>query len=519
MKKTVNVNVGGYSFILEEIAYEQLNMYLNNVRRNLGNDVDANEVMNDIESRIAELFREALRESGREVVDSALIDRVIGIMGKPEDYGDGTEHQQQQYQQSNYQETVPRALFRDPENKMLGGVAAGLANYCGWDPLAIRIIFVLLLFGFGVGLPVYILLWILVPEAKTTADKLKMRGQPVNVDTIKKRFNDFKTDVNQLGSKENQKKIKDTAYSIGSRIEGVFRDFGKGISRLAGIFLLFIGVVISVFLLKYLITGSLSFPVSAGEELFINHKDLFFDNSYDFYCVVIGLTALAFLILLGVISKGLELLFKIRIRSNPVRYASITFSIIAVIVVFYGGVNFIKQYNHRKTIHSRYEVPLKDSTVSLTVLKDEYFNNKVSSVHTGEDELIKVTSSRIIFGYPSLAVKLSENGRSYIEVEKTASGARDLKAIANCEAIDYTVQADTGKVVLPPVFSTSYKNKFRNQKVDITLYIPKNTVLRNEGNFRRVFNPYESFISSDELPDAPEYIMTDNGLAEHKSRH
>jgi phage shock protein PspC (stress-responsive transcriptional regulator) len=150
MKKTVNVNVGGYSFILEEMAYEQLNMYLNNVRRNLGNDVDANEVMNDIESRIAELFREALRENGREVVDSALIDRVIAVMGKPEDYGDGTETQQQQYQHSGYQETVPRALFRDPDNKMLGGVAAGLANYFGWDPLAIRIIFVLLLFGFGV---------------------------------------------------------------------------------------------------------------------------------------------------------------------------------------------------------------------------------------------------------------------------------------------------------------------------------------------------------------------------------
>src|SRR5688572_20029778 len=99
MKKTVNVNVGGFAFVIEETAFEQLNMYLNNVRRNLGNDVDANEVMNDIEARIAELFREALRESGKEVVESSLIDRVISVMGKPEDYGDGTENTQNTQQQ------------------------------------------------------------------------------------------------------------------------------------------------------------------------------------------------------------------------------------------------------------------------------------------------------------------------------------------------------------------------------------------------------------------------------------
>lgn len=515
MKKTVHVNVGGFAFVMEETAYEQLSMYLNNVRHNLGNDVDANEVMNDIEARIAEIFREALRTSGKQVVEIILIDQVISVMGKPEDYGDGSENNKTQEQ--TYQEPTQRTLFRDGENKMVGGVASGLANYFGWDPVVVRIIFVLLLFGFGVGATIYVVLWMIIPEAKSTADKLRMRGQPVNVDTIKQRFNDFKSDVKNLGSKDNQRKYRNAAHSIGSRIENSFRDFARVMSRLLGVFLLFIGIAILVFFVKYMITGSLSIPDSAAEELFFDHSEIFFDSNVEYYALVGGISVLAIIFLYGFISSGLDLLFQVRIKSKPVKYALITFSIAAVVSIFYGAINMGKHYTHYKSIHTHYELPTTDSIVEVEILKDEYFNNRVTSVNTSEDELMKVTPNRIVFGYPRLSIKMSETNRTYVEVEKSASGSRELKAIENCEAIDYPVQADTGRLSLLPVFSTSYKNKYRSQDVIVTLYVPNNTLIKNAGNMRRIFSPYRSFVSTEEIPDAPVYQMTENGLIEYKT--
>lgn len=512
MKKTININVGGFAFIIEEEAYDRLHQYLHAVRRNLGTDVDTEEVMNDIELRIAELFREALKENGREVVDVALVEKVKGVMGKPEDYGDGTEHREKEASfthTADYEESQ-RTLFRDPDNKMLGGVAAGLANYFGWDPLAFRIIFVLLLFGFGFGVLVYIVLWILIPEARSTADRLRMRGQPVNVDTIKKRFNDFKGDIERLGSPENQRKLRNQGNSFGSRIESLFRDFGRVVQRVLGLGLLLCGIFLLVFLLRYLSTGAVSIPQTAAEELFMQHHDLFFDAQLDYYALTGGMCLLVGLMVYGLLASGLDLLFQVRISSKPLKYAGVILAIVAVTSIFYGGINMGKHYTHDKAIVNRYELPMTDSTVQVEVPADPYFGNKVSSAGTSDDELIQVNPDRIVFGYPGLRIRMTDAETPYVEVEKMASGQREIKAIENSEAIEYNVQTDTGKVVLPPVFSTTVGHRFRGQRVKITLYVPENTIVHNTGNMKRIF--YDSDISHRENGDAPFYRMTKKGL-------
>lgn len=516
MKKIVNVNVGGFAFVIEEAAFEQLNAYLSAVKLNLGNDIDAAEVMNDIESRIAELFREELKSKGTEVVDNSLIEKVISVMGKPEDYGDGTEQKETAQQQVN-EDYGQRTLFRNPDDKMLGGVASGLASYFGWEPLAFRIIFVLLVFGFGVGIPIYIVLWILIPEARSTADRLRMRGEPINVDTIKKRFNDFKGDINNLGGKEGRRKLRENANSVGSRIEIVFSDFGKAVGKVLGMGMLAAGLIILIFLVKYLVTGAVSIPQSAAEELFNQHNDLFFDNRFEYYCFIWGICTLLFVMLYGFISGGMDLLFRIKINNKPLKYLTVILGVVAMVAIVYGSVSMGKHYINDKNVSSRYDVPLRNNEVQVEVLKDEYFNNKVTSAYTQEDELIKVQQTRIIFGYPNFSIKRSETDKAYLEVSKTASGSRELQAIENCEAIDYAIQTDSGRIALPPVFSTSVKHKFRNQEVNITLYVPEKAIIRNTGNMKRIFNPYDSFMREEEtMPDAASYVMTQHGLEEMK---
>ncbi len=505
MRKIVNVNVGGFAFVIEEQAYEHLNAYLLSVRRNLGTDVDANEVMNDIELRIAELFREELKAAGKEVVEDSLIEKVISIMGKPEDYGNGepVKEKREEYTQENAQ----RRLFRDPDDKKLGGVSSGLANYFGWEPLPVRVIFLLLVFGFGIGIPLYIILWLLVPEAKTTNDKLRMQGKPINVDTIKQGFSDFKSDVKNLTSGEGGK-------SFGNKVESIFTDLGTAFGKGIGIIFLIIGICIFGSLAKFFITGTFSFPDNASEELFFSHSNLFFDNRLDYYALVFGGIVLCSLILWGIVTAGIDLLFGIKLKNRAVKYVTGVLSVIATVVVVYGAINLGKNFTDDESITKRYEIPMKDSTINVAILKDDFFNNKATSCETDCDELTTVSNTKIIFGYPTLEIKLSETGKAYYELEKIAAGKRKLLALENAEAINYPVQIDTGNVSLPAVFTTSIKNKFRSQDVVGVLYVPVNTIIVNKNNMKRIFNPYNSHNAYDDLGYADKYKMTKEGLVE-----
>ncbi|HLP13449.1 MAG TPA: PspC domain-containing protein [Flavobacteriales bacterium] len=519
MKKIVNVNVGGFAFVIEEQAYEKLNAYLSSVKRNLGTDVDADEVMADIELRIAELFKEDLKSGGKEVVEEILIAKVITIMGKPEDYGTGEPVNEQQEQNWTYAEnnnTQQRRLFRDPDQKTLGGVASGLANYFGWDPLAVRIIFVLLVLGFGIGIPLYIILWILVPEAKTTNDRLRMQGKPITVDSIKQGFNDFKNDVRNIAGKDGQKRVRTAASSFGNRVEGAFSDFGRAVGKIIGVIFLVIGLVIFASLIKYLLTGTFSFPENASEELFFGNTNLFFDNPYDYYLLFGGACVLALMILWGLLSAGIELLFKVKLVNKPIKFITGGISVVALVCVIFAGINLGKNFTYEESVEKQYDIPSKDSLLTVNILKDEYFSNRASAMWTDEDELIKVSATKITFGYPRLAIKLSESGRTYLEVRRSAAGPRGLTAIENAEAIEYPVQVDTGSITLPSVFSTSVKNKFRHQNVVGVLYVPAGTIIQNKHNMKRIFDKYDSYTAYDELNDAGAYRMTKEGLVELK---
>ncbi len=509
MKKIININVGGFAFVIEEQAYEIFNTYLEKLRANLGNGEDTNEVMNDIEMRIAELFKEKLAATGKEVVELIMVDEVISIMGKPEDFGDAEEKVKKEH---HHHESKKR-LYRDPEEKMLGGVCAGLGNYFGWDPLPLRIIFVVMFFGFGTGFLVYLVLWILVPEAKSTSDRLRMQGKPVNVDTIKQRFNDFAGDIENLGSKENQKKIKNAANSFGSKVENMFIDFGKAVGKIFGAILMIVGVTLFVVYVRFLIMGSTSIPESAGEEFFFNNRDLFFDRELDYYFLVWGALTLVALIIYSLVTSGAEMLFNIKMRVKPLKYLFIVISVIATCAIIYGVTNVSRNYSHDEEVTKKYELSVLNDTLSLAIMKDDVFNDKATSIDTDNYELIKVNSSKIIFGYPTIRVKLSETGKNYFEVEKYATGARNIKAIENCEAIDYPVIIDTSKLILSPVYSTSRKTKFRSQEVQVTLYLAKNVVLQNKENMKRIFDPYESYLfNEDDWKDVEMYRMTEQGL-------
>ena len=172
MKKTVNVAIGGRSFILDEDAYNALSSYLDSFKSGIG-QASRSEVMDELEMRIADLFKEKLM--GREVVDIDIVRSVIAQLGMPD------------WQAENDSEPkAVRRLYRDMDHKMIGGVCSGLSLYLNIDVVIIRILFVIALIFGTAGFWIYIVLCIIAPAAKTATEKCEMRGIPATAENIRR---------------------------------------------------------------------------------------------------------------------------------------------------------------------------------------------------------------------------------------------------------------------------------------------------------------------------------------------
>lgn len=206
MKKTLTVNLGGTVYNIDEDAYRLLDNYLNNLKMHFHKQQGAEEIIDDIESRISELFTERIA-AGKQVITISDVEEIIVRLGRPEDFEDQEEEtntetksdRKEQTEQSKQQEqtnsgrssNVKQRLYRDPDHKMLGGVAAGLAAYFDWDVTLIRILMVFLVFiPYTPVIIAYLIAWIVIPEAQTAAEKLNMRGQAVTIENIGKTVTD-----------------------------------------------------------------------------------------------------------------------------------------------------------------------------------------------------------------------------------------------------------------------------------------------------------------------------------------
>jgi phage shock protein PspC (stress-responsive transcriptional regulator) len=207
MNKTFQINLGGIPFTIDNDAYNRLDGYLRDLKRYFAGSESKEEIISDIEARLAELLRDRLK--GREIVGLEDVDSTIAIMGTPTDFDAEPQEETKKRTSRPWDLRTGKRLFRHPDDKVFGGVCGGLAAYFGIeDPIWIRIAFALVFFTMGFGLLLYILMWIIVPEARTTGDRLAMMGEPANArniadmiergiddlsETIKDNWKDFKS--------------------------------------------------------------------------------------------------------------------------------------------------------------------------------------------------------------------------------------------------------------------------------------------------------------------------------------
>jgi len=180
MKITVSINLGGYSFNIDEDAYAELKRYLRNLEFHFAGEENSSEILSDIETRMSELFRTKFT-TYKQVITIEDVRQTISVMGTPEDISDnGGKSAREKFSSPGY-----HRMYRDTDNRIIGGVCAGMGAYWDIEPLIIRIIFIALILAGGIGAIVYLILYIVLPEARTTAQKIEMKGDPVNIHNIK----------------------------------------------------------------------------------------------------------------------------------------------------------------------------------------------------------------------------------------------------------------------------------------------------------------------------------------------
>ncbi len=244
MNKTININLANILFHIDEGAYNKMRLYLESVKRSFANTPGSDEIIADIEARIAELFHEKL-ENERQVITQKEVDEVIIIMGQPEDYMvDEDIFQDEPKSRTTSEQRRVKKLYRDTEMKYVAGVSIGLAHYVGINPIWIRLLWVFLTVSSAGGfILLYGLLWILIPEAATTSQKLDMRGEDINISNIERKVKEGFDDVTE--------KIKNVDYEgVGNKVKNGSRSFfdtiGDIIMFLFKIFGKFIGILLII---------------------------------------------------------------------------------------------------------------------------------------------------------------------------------------------------------------------------------------------------------------------------------
>ncbi|MFC7773524.1 PspC domain-containing protein [Flavobacterium sp. GCM10027622] len=480
MNKTVNMNLGGFFFHIDEDAYQKLNRYFDAIKRSLSDEA-RDEIMSDIESRISELFSEKL-QSNKQVLTLSDVDDVIAIMGQPEDYkieGETTESKSA-YTYSGTGRT--KKLYRDKDSGIVAGVCSGLGHYFGVDPVWIRIILVLLVFaGFGTGILAYIILWAVTPEAVTTSEKLEMTGEPITISNIEKKVKEEfegvsdkikNADYGQMGNH-----VKSGAQKIGSSL-------GDIIVSIMGIFAKMVGVFI-VLISAVAIISSLITLFTLGSTSYIDAPWIDYFNTFNFTDTSIWFIALAFFLAIAIpffflLILGLKILVNnLRSIGSIAKYTLLAIWIVSVGVIISLFAKTANEFAFENKVVDKANINITAvDTLNVKFRENEYYTR--NNGHDGDFRLVQ-DSTGIEYIYSEdveFEVLPTEEKTPYIQVEKNSKGKSFNEAKNRAEKIKYGFKIEGNQLILDNYFLTEAKSKFRGQEVTIYLYVPKGTFLK-----------------------------------------
>jgi phage shock protein PspC (stress-responsive transcriptional regulator) len=478
MNKTVSVNIAGFAFNIEEQAYEVLRVYLKNIRNKFQNEEEQDEIMEDIEARVAELFHEKI-SAIKEVITETDVQEIMDIMGKPEDYlsdefedSDNKKRDRKTESSGTYFDRSSKRLFRDEDNGSLGGVCAGLGHYFNADAVIFRVLFVLLVILGGSGILAYIIMWIVIPEAKTTADKLQMKGQSVNLDSIKQHFNDFKENT-----KTEAKNVQSSVKKAVNRSINATSGFVNAFSKVLGTAFILGGVFAFLILMTIFFGNSGLLPIVGSEQIedLPTMIEILYPGESMHNLIFISVMVVSLIPIISIIITGIRLLADIKKPYKPLAWTGVILWILGVGVLAITGVEL--GMNFRSQTEIEFEVPLDNPSTEVLyvdVNEDDIFSDHISFQHVWNySELIKVENERIYMGYPEVIISPKEDSADFeVKMHIHSNGLSIKDAISKAESVEYNIEVTEDKLLLPPYYSFPKSSKIRQQQTTIEIKVP-----------------------------------------------
>ncbi|MFA9210970.1 MAG: PspC domain-containing protein [Moraxellaceae bacterium] len=474
MKKTISIHLGKQQFVIEEDAYQRLNNYLRTLESSFNNEDGTIEIMEDIEMRCAELLSQQTA-NGQQVVTLKEVDKAIESLGHPEEINDATSDENTTKSANNLPPNEPtnqpKRLFRDVENGSIAGVCTGLANYLAIDPVIVKIIFILLLFlGFG-GLT-YIVLWIVVPNAKTPADKLKMKGQAVTVESIKSEIENtakrFEKSAHSFARKVDQK---------GNELSNRFENIGLVLGKLFGVIFIFFSFtsLISFILLQ---SGNIEVVPVSGDASFTSLRSLLHlavptIHTFQLFWAAIWLIGLGFPLFF--MTLGIRMLLGKAKRIITVALLTFTASIvIGIIVAVFGGIHVARDFSVVTEIEN---TTLTSAVDSLYLEELPMISNNKKIVTSKGIDFIQIENKRFISEGVNFTFRNSSDSLFHVHQIFTSHGETRKKAIHRAIAINHLIKIKENKLLISPFYSSPITNGISGHNVEIIIEVPTNKKL------------------------------------------
>jgi phage shock protein PspC (stress-responsive transcriptional regulator)/sulfur carrier protein ThiS len=525
MNQTVTANIGGIVFHIDIDAYEQLQAYLKAIASYFNHSEGKEEILTDIELRIAELLKEKSAHE-HQVITSVDVDVVIKTMGEPAQFDERDNNDTEDRTTNNASSrSKRRKVFRDPDDRYIGGVCSGIANYFELQSIWVRLLFLFAFFGFGTGLILYLILWALIPEAKTAAEKLKMKGEPINAGNIGKiideELNKMKTSVRDFTKKRSD--INSDAFFqklmfwlerffhfignlLGTLIKlvaQIARTVFKVIGTVLGGVFLVLGLLLFLTLVTSLFNSTSLLAVTSGGFHYYAPKELLAYLTLDpnhWLFVIVGGALLVGLPILLIIYVGLKLLFpdQLKIKHKAVAPSLFALWILGLVVVVVLGFQVAMEFKDHARVDEKIALPIPENKVLTVKLNSQLFEDELDNNFDAKysfemwengERIHLFRFHHLLFqpdhrgdhliGLPRLRIKRSKSDQMELQLIKEAQGATHEAAEKRARSISYSYALHNDTLTLDPLFRLLENEQlFRGQDLDIVLHLPANTIVK-----------------------------------------
>ena len=517
MNKTIIININGIVFHIEEDAYEVIRQYMTEVKRHFAYSQDSEEIVTDIENRLAEMFTERLAQENKQVIVLQDVQEVIAQMGQVSDFA--TEEEDGSYTAGP---RVEKKLFRDIDDRVIGGVCSGIGHYFDIEARWIRVLFLLIVLLGGAGIMAYIILWIVMPKADTRAEKMAMKGEAINLQNFKKNFDE---EVEALRHNFNHaaNEAKPALQKLGSFVRDLIHHFlnflggaGKIIVKIIGLIIVLAGGMALLGLIVALFT-TLGFWHSNELDAF----PLNIINPQYREVLYVSVFLLIFIPLIALVLFAIRVIFNRAIVTKSASFGMLVLWIIGLSLTIFYGSRVGSEFNEKASLSQT--TNLKASPVYYLKLDGAKFLSHEDSIRlnidssnyngriiiNGDDEEINAPNNfklRVVKSdteQPVLIQEYSARGRNFESALKTAQNIR-YQFSQRDSVLQFNRRADLAS-----------EDLWRNQEVELTLKVPANTRLIIDTRLDRYFQDFYLWncvpegASGDVLT---EWLMTNEGL-------